>query len=54
MYGNYLYHRDNKTCGKVEIERETLAQVRDLTNVLGVKYLVLLNQSFGFLCRDVV
>ena len=52
MYGNSLYHRDTKTCGKVEIEWETLAQVRDLTNVLRVKYLVLLNQSLGVLSRD--
>ena len=52
MYGNSIYHPDTKTCGKVEIEWETLAQVRDLTNVLGVKYLVLLNQSSGVLSRD--
>ena len=52
MYENSVYHPYNKTCGKVELEWETLAQVWALTTVLGVKYLVLLNQSFGVLSHD--
>ena len=49
MYENSIYHPYNKNCGKVKLEWETLAQVWALTTVLGVKYLVLLNQSSGVL-----
>ena len=53
MYENSVYHPYNKTCGKVELEWETLAQVRAITTILGVKHLVLLNQSSGVLSHDV-
>ena len=53
MYENSIYHPYNINCGKVKLEWETLAQVWALTTVLGVKYLVILNQWSSVLSHDV-